>query len=395
MTVILDPDTSQVGLFRGALSSGAAAVDTSEALTAYLDKAPQEYAVILGPSVSQDLAVELAERYRVARPALGVILVRHRVDSSVLASAMRAGMREVIEARDLPGIEEAVTRARVLATAMAPATTHSHAEQGDSHGQVVTVFSTKGGVGKTTVATNLALALADQGKKVCLVDLDVHNGDVGLMLQIFPTRTLGDLRGFRGNIDLAGVGSLVTEHSPGLGVLAAPVGVDTGDGVSADDVTKALEVLTRQHDVVLVDTSGSFDDYALNAIDHSSLLLLVGTLDIPALKNLKLAASTLELLGSHKDRWRLVLNRADAKVGLSQQEFSDTLGLPVATAIPSSRDVLTAVNKGEPIVRSQPRHEVSRLVTGLAEQVLAAIFPDEARTETTGRGHRRGRKVPR
>ncbi len=391
MTIIFDTDTSLVQVLGAGIPGDVAGVGSATELSHRLADDPVAAVVVIGPSIPLDLATELAAGYRVTDPSLSVILVRRRVDSTVLSEALRAGMRDVVESRDLPGLAEAVERGRALAHALAPHAPGTDEVAGRTPGHLVTVFSTKGGVGKTTVTTNLGVALAARGKRVCIVDLDVHNGDVALMLQVFPNHTLAEVASFRGAIDPSGVDSLVTTHEDtGLGVLAAPIGVESADSVNADDVVKVLQVLTRQYDVVVADTSGTFDDYALNAIDQTDLLLLVGTLDTPALKNLKLATTALDLLGSQRESWRVVLNRADPRVGLTQEQFADTLGLSVTTAIPSSREVLAAVNRGEPIVQAQPRHEVSRVLENLADHVLHALYPDER--PTPGRRRRLSRR---
>lgn len=378
MIIIFDTDAALVQVLGAGIPGDTRGVASAAELATRLRETPGVSVVVMGPTVPLDLAVELAGGYRVSDPSLSVVLVRRRVDSTVLAEALRAGMRDVVESRDLPGLAEAVERGRQLAQALAPRAPGAEHDSERSPGHLVTVFSTKGGVGKTTVTTNLAVALASRGKRVCIVDLDVHNGDVALMLQVFPNHTLAEVASFRGAIDPSGVDSLVTTHeATGVGVLAAPIGVESADSVNAEDVVKVLDVLTRQYDVVLVDTSGAFDDHALNAIDQTDLLLLVGTLDMPALKNLKLATTALDLLGSRRETWRVVLNRADLRVGLTQEQFTDTLGLSVTTAIPSNREVLAAVNRGEPIVLAQPRHEVSRLLENLADHVLHALYPDE------------------
>ena len=375
MTVIVERDPSRVELFQSALGGGSAVVESLDQLEAHLQQNPQEYAVVLGPSVGSEAAAEFAERSRVNRPALGVILVRTRVDSSVLAEALRTGMREVVEARDLTGLAEAVRRAYSLWQAMSGTAATGVGGAADEQGQLFTVFSTKGGVGKSTLATNLGAALADQGQRVCVVDLDVQSGDVAIMLQLFPSRTLGDLANMGGAIDPSGVESLLITHSDRLSVLAAPTQVDARDQVRPDAVDNVLKVLKSMFDAVVVDTSGSFDDYALHALDHSDLLILVGTLDIPALKSLKLAADTLDLLNIPRSQWRLVLNRADDKVGLSPTEFQQTLGVEIAASIPSSREVLAAVNRGEAIVRAHPRHTVSQSIRALAESLMDAPAP--------------------
>ncbi len=391
MTLIVDPDPVSAALVQSALGGGATVLGALDEIEAALSHHPGEYAVVLGPGVDGDQAGALAARLRIQRPALGVILTRNRVDSTVLTGALRAGIREVIDARDTAGVVEAVRRAHEVWSAMSQNIEHP-AHDGPPRGVMLTVFSTKGGVGKSTLATNIAAALAHEGKEVCIVDLDVAAGDVAIMLQIAPRRVLSDLTAIEGMIDESGVRTLLTEHSKGLSVLAAPVNIEAQGHVSAESVFRVLEVLKEMFDAVVIDTSGTFDDFALGALDRTDTLILIGTLDIPALKSLKLATGTLDLLNFPRDKWRLVLNRADAKVGLSAKEFEDTLGIPVDASIPSSREVLASVNRGETIVRAHPGHPVSQTISTLAHSLVAqaAHTPaDRSGDEATAPGGRR------
>jgi pilus assembly protein CpaE len=258
-------------------------------------------------------------------------------------------------------------------------------------GTLITVFSTKGGVGKSFVSTNLAATLADQGQNVCLVDLDVHGGDVAIMLQLNPTHQLNDLAAFNGEIDEGAVTSLLTEHSPRLSVVAAPIQIDAYDQAAPDEVGKLLEQLKKMFDVVVIDTSGIFDDHALAALDRTETLVLVGTLDIPALKALKLATGTLDLLNFPRERWRFVLNRADAKVGLSDKEFEDTLGIKADCQLVSSREALAAVNRGEALVRAYPSHPNSKAFATFAAGLIAeaATHGGSTTSDATAPGGRR------
>ncbi len=391
MTAVVETDPGRAEQLRSALT-GAVVVGSLDRAGEHLQAHPRETVVVLGPTVPMADAVAFADSLRVSRPALGVILLRARIDSTVLSEALRAGIREVIDARDLTELTNAAHRTRLLGERLLDGTPD---EAPRADGRLVTVFSTKGGVGKTTIATNLAMAMIAPGRRVCVVDLDVHAGDVAVMLQLFPTSTLADLGELRGSIAPDGVGTLVTEHPSGLAVLAAPFGVDAREPVDREDVGKLLTCLKSMYDVVVVDTSGSFDDFALQALDITDLLVLVATLDIPALKNLKVAVGTLDLLNQSRADWRLVLNRADKKVGLSVSEFQDTIGIGVAATLPTSRDVLTSVNKGEAIVAAQPRHEVSKTLRGLADEVLAALRAPAAGAapEPGGRGRRRRTEV--
>jgi pilus assembly protein CpaE len=344
---------------------------------------------VLGPSVPVAEAMDFARNARITRPDLGVILLRHGVDSETLTAALRSGMREVVEARDLAGLTTAVHRARSVAkeisqtledearaaaeAAMAEAAEARAAAQAAAdapQGKVITVFSTKGGVGKSLVATNLGVALSDAGHNVCLVDLDVNSGDVAIMLQLSPTRTINDLVSLGGQIDAEGLSTILTTASDRLSLMAAPVRLDSPDHAAATDVGAMMDVLKGMFDFIVVDTSGVFDDNALTALDRTDTIVLVGTLDIPALKALKLATGTLDLLNFGRDSWKFVLNRADGKVGLSVGEFESTLGLKADATLVSSREVLAAVNRGEALVKAYPGHANSKAIVDFAQTFI-------------------------
>ena len=395
MTAILEPDAAQRGILQAMLHGSVAFADPS-GLDEHIRSAANEFAVVIGPSVPSDTAAELAQWARVHRPDLGVILLRHDVDSAALSLALRSGMREVVAARDLAGITTAVARARSVASAIgqtlmdevqaaaqtaraevaaevAQAAAVAQAEADAPRGKVITVFSTKGGVGKSLVATNLGVALAGAGRTTCLVDLDVNSGDVAIMLQLTPQRTINDLVGFNGVIDAEGISSILTHHSDNLSVVAAPVRLDSPDQASVDDIGKLLDALREMVDFVVVDTSGVFDDNALCALDRSDLIVLVGTLDIPSLKALKLATSTLDMLNFPKATWKFVLNRADGKVGLTADEYEKTLALKADCSLVSSREVLAAVNRGEALVSAYPGHPNSKALVALAKDVTETL----------------------
>lgn len=390
MTTILEPDVAQLGIMNAMLHGSTATTSMAE-LKAHLEASPHEFAVVLGPSVAVDDAMDFARNARITRPDLGVILLRHGVDSETLTAALRSGMREVVEARDLAGLTTAVHRARSVAkeisqtledearaaanAAMAQAAAAQAAAQAAAdapQGKVITVFSTKGGVGKSLVATNIGVALSDAGHRVCLVDLDVNSGDVAIMLQLNPTRTINDLVAFHGQIDEDSLATILTTASDRLSLMAAPVRLDSPDHAAATDVGLMIETLKGMFDFIVVDTSGVFDDHALTALDRTDTIVLVGTLDIPALKALKLATGTLDLLNFGRDKWKFVLNRADGKVGLTVGEFESTLGLKADATLVSSREVLAAVNRGEALVRAYPNHPNSKAIVDFAKTFATA-----------------------
>lgn len=332
--------------------------------------------VVMGPDIDLAAAAEFAAAARIDRPALGVVLVRHRVDTAVLTQALRAGIREVVPAHETRRLGEACAASRALseelrrAAGLAPAA-------GRTRGRIFTVFSGKGGAGKSTVATNLGVALAQSGARTCLVDLDLAFGDVGVLLGLFPERTLSDAVPMAATLDPAGAASLVTAHGSGLHVVLAPTEPSTAEHVPADLVARLIPLLAEQYDVVLVDTPPAFTEHVLAAVDASDELVLVTTPDVTSIKNLKLTLHTLDLLGQPADRRRIVLNRADAQTQLTADDVAAMIGAPVRAVVPADSVVTASINRGVPVVIDQPRHPVTRAIRQLACTVGRTEGPPE------------------
>jgi pilus assembly protein CpaE len=222
--------------------------------------------------------------------------------------------------------------------------------------------------------------LADKGKRqVCLVDLDLAFGDVAIALQLFPSHTIADAIPLGDTLDAQGVAGLLTPHSPGLTTLVAPLEPGVASSIPAELVGRILDVLREQYDFVVVDTPPAFDDQVLAAFDRSDMIALLATLDIPAVKNLKLTLETMELLNYPPERYCVVMNRADAKVGLAVSDVEKTLGARVVAQIPSSRDVPASTNRGVPLALEQPRHPVTLALKAFADSyLLPASSVDES-----------------
>lgn len=370
MTLLLHLDPATAPPLLGALGPEARLVGSPPELRAAIDAEPFVELVVIGPDVDVALALELASSYRVERPAMGVVLMRTRVDSSLLGQALRAGVRDVVKADNLSALAEACERSRALTRQVSG---HAAATpNGRARGKLVTVFAAKGGCGKTTMATNLAAALSEGGRhSVCLVDLDLAFGDVAIAMQLTPQRTLSDASHLAGTLDEAAAHSLVLQHSPGLDVIAAPMEPGAADGLPVHVVATLLDVLKTMYDVVVVDSPPAFTDHVLAAFDRSEHFVLLATLDVPALKNLKLTLETLGMLGYDKDSWHVVLNRSDAKVGLTVSDVEKTLSHRISVQVPSSRAVPASINRGVLITQDQPGHEVSSAVRRFAASLLA------------------------
>ena len=383
MTTIVEHDTTVARRFADA-AGPAEVLNSMEQVKVHLSNRPQEFVLILGPSIPLSAATALADTLRVTRPTIGVILVRSDIDTGVLAEALRSGMREVVALDDLSGLGLAVKRSRGLHDALLTAIPSQAPPE--PAGRVVSVFSAKGGVGKTTMATNLAVALADNGaNEVCLVDLDLSFGDVAIALQIFPTRTIADTVPMQAHLDLEGLESLLTAYRNGVFALAAPVNPDARDSITPRLVGNILKLLRSRFAYVVIDTPPAFDDHVLQAFDESDLIVLVATPDIPALKNLKIACETISLLNIPKEQLRVVLNRADSRVGISPEEVAASLGMSISTAVPSSRDVPASVNRGELLFLSDPRHPVSQGIKQLATDITNLTHPADAHAAASSR----------
>ena len=398
MTVVVDHDTDTGHTLANAIGGEVSLLTGLDQVRRHLEEHPRENVVVLGVTVDTQAAFHFARAARVQNPALGVILVRRRLDTSVLAEALRSGVREVVTDRELSALADAVRRANEVGRQIRQQVEGGTDTEDDApRGRVVTIFSAKGGCGKTTIATNLAVALADRGRReVCLVDLDLAFGDVAIALQLFPAHTIADAVPLAGSLDEAGLAGLLTPHSPGLTTLVAPLEPGAAEGIPANLVADVLRILKGMFDYVVVDTPPAFTDHVLAAFDTSEVLGLIATLDVPALKNLKLTLETLDLLNYPRDKWRVILNRADAKVGLALHDVEATLDSRITAQIPSSRNVPASINRGVPIMLDEPNHPVSQSIKQLADQHVATS-PAASSVPESLRRDRRGflrRKAP-
>lgn len=232
----------------------------------------------------------------------------------------------------------------------------------------ITVASATGGCGKTFLASNLAYLLAaGTGKKVAMVDLDLQFGEVVSMLQLRPARTIVD-------VDPDEPGSLeacMTTHKGGFDVLAAPRDPIAADAVTPDRVAQILLALRQRYDFVIIDTPPSLNEVVLSSFDISEHLIVLATLDVPSVNNMRVFLSTLERLKIPTDGLHLVLNKAEKGVGFSGADVEQILGRRWDLVLPYDREVSRAVNLGLPVTEAAPATEVSRrLVEG-----MPAILP--------------------
>jgi pilus assembly protein CpaE len=246
----------------------------------------------------------------------------------------------------------------------------------EASGALICVLGPKGGTGKTLTSVNLSLALADAGQRTTVVDLDLQFGDVGLAMGLRPDRTIYDLATSGGVLDADKVGAYLIEHESGARALLAPTRPDQASAITVEFLKDLYSVLRTMGDFVVVDTPPAFTPEVITSVDVSSAVCMVGMLDAPSLKNTKLGLETLELMGYPRERTHVLLNRADATVGLTRDDVREVIGRDPDVLVPSQRDIVRSVNAGEPIVLSARRSEPAKAFRSLAARYIAERTTD-------------------
>ena len=369
MTFLWETDQAAAENLRIALGQGMRTIESGPVATRAITDDRREMLLVIGPDIDLAGALSVAETLRMERPEVGVILMRRRLDVAMMGQSLRAGVREVVNADDLSALTEACSRSLALSARLSGVGPGGAAPEG----KIVTVFSAKGGCGKTTISTNTAVELATAGARVLLIDLDLAFGDVAISLGLLPERSMADVVAMAGHLDAKGLASVVTRHDSGLDTLCAPAHPGDADRIPGSLVTEVLHVAKRVYDVVIIDTPPAFTEHVLSSFDACDVSILLATLDIPAVKNLRLALDTLDLLGHPKDNRLLVLNRADTKVGLSVADVTRALHHDLAAEIPDNRAVTAATNRGIPIVLHEPKNPVSVAIKSLVRDKLSGV----------------------
>lgn len=242
-----------------------------------------------------------------------------------------------------------------------------------TQGKIITVFSTKGGVGKTTIATNLAVALAQKtGTAVGLVDADMQFGDVALFLNLLPRVTIADLGQEIGHLDAKLLETYMTAYNNQVKVLPAPLRPEQAEMVTGAQVGTVLQVMKTMFDYIIVDTAPAFQDVTLAILDASDQVLVVSALDLPTTKNVKLGLEVMESLGYANDKMKLVLNRANSEGGMDIREVEAGLRCSFAATLPSDgKTVMSSVNRGVPFVTSHPETPVSQEIFNLIKIIAS------------------------
>jgi Flp pilus assembly CpaE family ATPase len=328
---------------------------------------------VLESSSALDVAEDVKRLRELADAPL--ILAAYGEPNGIVETGLAVGAADVLV---LPQSAETLVFALRKAARVATAT---------EAGKVVTVFSPKGGSGKTVLATNLAVAAAHSGQETLLIDLDLQFGDSALTLAVAPRATITDLAASAGDVDGEKLKAFVsTDSRTGVSVLPAPQRPEEADMIGQAELAAILRAARNAYDAVVIDTGPLFDAAVLAALDHSDQLLLVSNPEVTSLKNVRIGLETIDRLGFDRERVSLVANRLGAAGGVGHADIEQALDVKIAFELPDDPEVPAAVNRALPVVVAD---EDSRFARAILE-LLPLVFPArESSEETASTGQQR------
>jgi pilus assembly protein CpaE len=373
----------------GAAASGA------QALTLAKELIPD--VVLMDINMPDMDGIAATERLSAEAPDSAVIMMSVQGEADYLRRSMLAGAREFL-VKPFSSDELTASIRQVHARevekqsrrAAAPVTSSGGGDglapaRGDRDGRVVAIFSPKGGVGRTTIAVNMAIAAATElGKSVVLMDGSFQFGDVGVLLNLNPkNKSIADLVPELEAGEPESLDTFVINHSAGIRVLLAPPSPEMAELITPTAVKRVVEALRREHDLVFVDCTSWFNETTLSILDAADTVLTILSLEITSIKNMRLFLEVAEQLGYEHGKVQLVLNRADSSLGIRVTDVENSIGRKVDhTIVSDGRSVVYALNRGVPFFLSNRETQVSQDILRLAESVAgerAAAPVEESR----------------
>lgn len=367
MAAVLEFDTAVANAVATALGGTSVVLTDANQVISYMHQS-QDPLVVIGPSVDAAVAARITAAAAAADPLAGVIWLRRRVDTPTVLEAIRAGASDVVGESDLPTLVAAAARINSRAA-------HAHQQapgQSGARAMITTVYASKGGCGKTSIATNLAALIAMEfHKRVLLLDLDLESGDVQLIMSLPRGRSILDLISLEAGLDETSLSACLTPHPSGAYVLAAPRRPEEAAGVTPSLVAKILDVAVGMFDHIIVDCPPYATEHVLAVLDVADRLALMCTPDAASVKNTAIALEVLEEL-NFGGEISLVVNRSGDRVGITTRDVSEALQRPVVCEIPHSLEMPLATNRGKLLVMSQPKHDISNAIRGWAQNFVSA-----------------------
>ncbi len=307
-------------------------------------------------------------------PLTAVFITCDQKDSDIILEAMRAGADDYllrpINKKELARAIEKVTM-QAMSRRSAPLA-------GAEEGKIIAVLGSKDGYGKTTVAVNLAALMArDKKRPVMIVDLDLQGGDVSTFLNIKPSYTIADVARNVNGIDANYVKGAMCRHESGIYVLAEPKNVADVEEITAPKIKSVLHLLKGMGGYVIVDGGYSFDERFLTVMDIADMILLVGVLTLPAIRNIQKSLQVFRDLGYGQDKVRLLINRYGANEDIKADYAQDTLQYPISWLIPNEyQNVVTSINRGIPLVTLVPSSNITKSMENIVRGINKTFYAE-------------------
>ena len=335
--------------------------------------------------------ITASERISHQVPFCQIIMMSVQGEADYLRRSMLAGAREflikpfssdelVSSIRRVYQLGASRRQAMPVMSHVAPGAAPSAEATPHLAGKVVCVFSSKGGVGCSTIAVNLAIALQqDAASKVAIVDTSLQFGDVGVLLNLYASRTIADLASLADELDDEIINDIFIAHSSGVKALLAPPRPEVADTVTPALVTDVLDRLRRMFDIIIVDTGSVLDDVVLNVLDISDKIIVVTTPEIPAIKNAKLFFEVTEALEYERERIMFVLNKTDKRINIRAEDIEANIKYRIEGQLPlDERTVTTSVNQGIPFVLGNKNSPLTQATMTLSKRLLRSLEDDES-----------------
>ena len=334
--------------------------------------------VLIGPSFALDDLEKLLKTNSNGLRFVKVVLLTKETTTELLRKAIKLNIHDVLEFPFSYGVFcDSMDRVVDSFTELSIEKLGIKKDAGEIYQETskkIVVFGTKGGSGKSFVATNLAIDLLDNKKnRVVLFDLNYQFGDVAIMLDLYPRHTIYDIASVIDQLDEEMLSDFLTIHNSGMKVLPAPIDPTQNESISVEMTKKIVEMLSKISDFVIIDTPSGFSDSVLALLDEMDYICMVAGMDVPSIKNLKIILQVLDQLKFPKEKIIIILNRADSKVGITLDEIEDTLKRKVDITIPSNKIVPLTVNRGIPIILEAPNSGVSRSIKKLSSLLQANL----------------------
>jgi len=375
----------------GSAASGAQALEMAGRLTPDV--------VLMDINMPDMDGITATEKLAAAVPNAAVVMMSVQGEADYLRRSMLAGAREFLvkpfSSDELTAsIRQVYSREQEKAIRIAASAPVVTADSGgtpggvageDGEGRVIAIFSPKGGVGRTTIAVNLAVAAATElGRSVVLMDGSFQFGDVGVLLNLNPkNKSIVDLVPELEQGEPESIDTFVINHSSGVRVLLAPPSPEMAELITPSGVKRVIEALRRKHDLVIIDCTSWFNDTTLAILDAADAVLTILSLEITSIKNMRLFLEVADQLGYEQNKIKLVLNRADSTLGIRVADVENSIGRKVDhTIVSDGRSVVYALNRGVPFFLSNREAQVSQDILRLASVVSgerAATVADDAR----------------